>query len=79
MPVKHDLLADLNLTKEAFEALKKTDSQLGLLHERYNAKDAEVLVAEGNGASDDQVTKLRKERLKLKDDIVTHVHRGKSS
>lgn len=77
MPVKHDLLADLNLTKEAFDALRKTDPQLDRLHEKYNAKDAEVVVAEGNGASDDRVTQLRKERLKLKDEIVAHVQKDK--
>ena len=45
MPVKHDLLADLNLTKEAFDAKKKSDSRLSQLHEKYNAIDASVVKA----------------------------------
>lgn len=73
MPVKHDLLADLNLSKEAFEAKKKSDSRLSQLHEKYDAIDARVLEAEKSGASDDQVTHLRKERLHIKDEIVQHL------
>ncbi|MBV6288446.1 YdcH family protein [Pseudomonas aegrilactucae] len=73
MPVKHDLLADLNLTKEAFEAKKKSDSRLSQLHKEYEAIDARVLEAEKGGASDDQVTHLRKERLRIKDKIVQHL------
>lgn len=73
MPVKHDLLADLNLTKEAFEAKKKSDSRLSQLHEKYDAIDARVVEAEKGSASDDQVTHLRKERLQIKDEIVLHL------
>ncbi|MNJ79990.1 hypothetical protein D3C77_782060 [compost metagenome] len=73
MPVKHDLLADLNLTKDQFNEKKKTDSRLSQLHEEYNRKDAEVVAAENSSSADDTVTRLRKERLKIKDDIVAHV------
>lgn len=73
MPVKHDLLADLNLTKEAFDAKKKSDSRLSQLHEKYNAIDASVVKAENDSASDDKVTDLRKQRLLIKDDIVQHL------
>ncbi|MHC2145222.1 YdcH family protein [Pseudomonas sp. 210_17 TE3656] len=73
MPVKHDLLADLGLTKEQFIEKKKTDSRLSQLHEEYNRKDAEVLEAENSSSADDTVTRLRKERLKIKDEIVAHV------
>ncbi|WP_191833102.1 YdcH family protein [Pseudomonas fluorescens] len=73
MPVKHDLLADLNLTKDAFDAKKKTDSRLSELHEKYNAIDAEVVKAESSSASDEQITQLRKKRLLIKDEIVAHV------
>lgn len=75
MPVKHDLLADLNLTKDAYDDLKRKDAQLSRLHDAYNAKDAEVVEAEDAGAEDDKVTRLRKERLKIKDEIVAHVQR----
>lgn len=73
MPVKHDLLADLNMTRDAFDAKKKTDTRLSELHNKYNAIDAEVVKAESNGATDDQVTHLRKKRLLIKDEIVQHV------
>lgn len=73
MPVKHDLLADLNISKEAFDAQKKADSRLSQLHDRYNHKDNEVLTAEGDGSHDDKVNQLRKERLLIKDEIVAHL------
>ncbi|MDD2060962.1 YdcH family protein [Pseudomonas sp. GD03860] len=73
MPVKHDLLADLNMTKEAFDAKKKTDTRLSELHEKYNAIDTEVVKAESSSATDDQITQLRKKRLLIKDEIVAHV------
>lgn len=73
MPVKHDLLADLNLTREAFGEKKKTDPRLSTLHEKYNAIDAQVVEAESGSATDDQVTELRKKRLLTKDEIVDHL------
>ncbi|MDD2049976.1 YdcH family protein [Pseudomonas putida] len=73
MPVKHDLLADLGLTKEQFIEKKKTDPRLSQLHEEYNRKDTEVVEAENSSSADDTVTRLRKERLKIKDEIVAHV------
>ncbi|CAM3723127.1 hypothetical protein D3C76_1058660 [compost metagenome] len=73
MPVKHDLLADLNLTKEQFIEKKQHDPRLSQLHEDYNSKDAEVVDAENKSAADDTVTRLRKERLKIKDEIVAHL------
>ncbi|WP_433886401.1 YdcH family protein [Pseudomonas vranovensis] len=73
MPVKHDLLADLNLTKDQFLEKKQSDPRLSQLHEDYNRKDAEVVDAENKSAADDTVTRLRKERLKIKDEIVAHL------
>ncbi|WP_175651321.1 DUF465 domain-containing protein [Pseudomonas sp. Marseille-P9899] len=73
MPVKHDLLADLQLTREAFEDHKKKDHHLGSLHARYLSKDNEVVEAERDGSPDDKVTRLRKERLLIKDEIVSHL------
>lgn len=74
MPVKHDLLADLQLTREAFEDHKKKDPRLGSLHAHYLSKDSEVVEAERDGSPDDKVTKLRKERLLIKDQIVAHLN-----
>ncbi|TDF77675.1 YdcH family protein [Pseudomonas sp. H9] len=73
MPAKHDLLADLGITKDAFDAKKKSDSRLSELCDKYNTIDAEVLKAESSSASDDEITVLRKKRLLIKDEIVAHV------
>lgn len=73
MPVTHNLFADLNLTKEAFDEKKKADPRLSTLHEQYNKIDAEVIQAESSRATDEQVTKLRQKRLKIKDEIVQHL------
>ncbi|MFQ6572556.1 DUF465 domain-containing protein [Pseudomonas sp. UM16] len=73
MPVKHDLLADLNLTKEAFIEKKRADARLSQLYEDYLRKDNQVVDAETSASADDTVTRLRKERLKIKDEIVAHV------
>jgi uncharacterized protein YdcH (DUF465 family) len=73
MPAKHDLFADLNVTREAFDAKKKTDARLSELHDKYNAIDVEVVKAESSSASDEQITVLRKKRLLIKDEIVAHL------
>ncbi|WP_028694633.1 YdcH family protein [Pseudomonas cremoricolorata] len=74
MPVPHDLLADLNMTADTFQALIDEDHNLHTLHKQYNAKDKEVLVAERNGTSDETINRMRKERLLLKDQIERIVH-----
>ncbi|MDD1012783.1 DUF465 domain-containing protein [Pseudomonas rubra] len=73
MPVKHDLLADLGLDEKAFNDKKKADAQLSRLHDKYNDIDTRVLEAERGSASDDQVNKLRLERVQIKDEIVAHL------
>lgn len=78
MPVPHDLLADLHITAEDFQALIDKDQALHKLHKDYNAKDKEVLVAEGKGSNDERVTQLRKERLLLKDKIERAIHPAKT-
>ncbi|MDY7560968.1 DUF465 domain-containing protein [Pseudomonas sp. 10B1] len=73
MPVKHDLLKDLNVTKEDVAALRSNDDRLSQLLDSYEAVDAEVVEAE-SGASgyvtDDQLKKLKEKRLLVKDKIV---------
>lgn len=78
MPVPHDLLADLHVTADAFQALIDKDLTLHSLHKEYNAKDKEVVAAEGNGTNDDTVNRLRKERLLIKDKIERIIHPPKS-
>ncbi len=73
MPVKHNLYADLGVTAEQFEALKKKTPHLGELETRYLQKDKEVVEAEQNASEDDLVTRLRKERLEIKDRIASQV------
>lgn len=73
MPVPHDLLADLKLESEAYEALRMEDPLLSQLNKDYVAKDKEVLVAEKNGTGDDTVNRLRKERALLKEKIVQKI------
>lgn len=78
MPVPHDLLADLHITAEKFQALMDNDQALHALHKEYNAKDKELVAAEGNGTNDDAVNRLRKERLLIKDKIERIIHPPKS-
>ncbi|CAK16736.1 DUF465 domain-containing protein [Pseudomonas entomophila] len=78
MPVPHDLLADLHVTADQFQALIDKNHDLHKLHKEYNAKDKEVVAAEGNGTNDDTVNLLRKERLLLKDKIERIVHPPKA-
>ncbi|AAN70166.1 MULTISPECIES: YdcH family protein [Pseudomonas] len=78
MPVPHDLLADLHVTADAFQALMDKDQGLHKLHKEYNAKDKEVVAAEGNGTNDEAVNRLRKERLLIKDKIERIIHPPKS-
>ncbi|MFK3681904.1 MAG: YdcH family protein [Gammaproteobacteria bacterium] len=78
MPVPHDLLADLHITADAFQALIDKDPALHKLHKEYNGKDKEVVAAEGNGTADDAVNRLRKERLLIKDKIERIIHPPKS-
>lgn len=74
MPVPHDLLADLHITPDAFQALTDKDHDLLTLHKEYKAKDKEVVAAENNGTADERVQQLRKERLLIKDKIERIVH-----
>jgi len=76
MPVKHDLYKDLGVTAEEFEAHKKKDARLSTLEEDYLRKDREVVEAENSSSADDEVNRLRKERLKIKDEIVAHLHKS---
>ena len=78
MPVPHDLIADLHVTEAAFQALIDKDADLHRLHKEYNASDKAVITAENNGRSDDEVSRLRKERLLIKDKIERLVHPPKA-
>ncbi|RFD31511.1 hypothetical protein CER19_06620 [Pseudomonas sp. GL93] len=70
MPVKHDLYQDLGLSKEAVHERRATDKRLDSLLTQYDVADGEVLAAEKASASDEDVEKLKKKRLLIKDEIV---------
>lgn len=79
MPVKHDLLKDLNITKEEIVKRSGKDDRLSQLLDAYNEIDADVVEAE-SGASgnvtDDQLKKLKEKRLLVKDKIVQRLSAG---
>ncbi|PRA22991.1 DUF465 domain-containing protein [Pseudomonas poae] len=70
MPVKHDLYQDLGLSKEVVHERRASDKRLDSLLTQYDAADGEVLKAESASASDEDVEKLKKKRLLIKDEIV---------
>lgn len=70
MPVKHDLYQDLGLSKEDVHKRRAQDNRLDSLLTQYDEADAKVLAAEKASASDEDVEKLKKKRLLVKDEIV---------
>ena len=70
MPVKHDLYHDLGLIKEVVLERRANDKRLDSLLTQYDDADKEVLKAESASAGDEEVEKLKKKRLLIKDDIV---------
>lgn len=70
MPVKHDLYQDLGLSKEVVHERRAGDKRLDSLLTQYDAADGEVLKAESASASDEDMEKLKKKRLLIKDEIV---------
>ena len=70
MPVKHDLYQDLGWSKEAVHERRAGDKRLDSLLTQYDDADKEVLKAESASASDEDVEKLKKKRLLVKDRIV---------
>ncbi|WP_456027229.1 DUF465 domain-containing protein [Pseudomonas capeferrum] len=70
MPVKHDLYQDLGLTKEVVHERRRGDDRLNTLLEQYDAADKKVLAFESSGGADEELEKLKKKRLLVKDKIV---------
>ena len=72
MPVKHDLLQDLGLTKEAVSKFRSENPHLNQLFVQYGEKDAEVVEAGANdaiGVSDHALGALKEQRLQIMDKI----------
>ncbi|OPA88550.1 hypothetical protein BFW88_15620 [Pseudomonas fluorescens] len=70
MPVKHDLYQDLGLSKEEVHKRGASDKRLDSLLTQYDDADKKVMNAEKASASDEDVEKLKKQRLLIKDEIV---------
>lgn len=73
MPVKHDLFADLSITREELTKRRSTDAKLNQLVDDYNTLDADIVDAESGGsesASDEHLKKLKEKRVLAKDKIV---------
>ena len=70
MPVKHDLYQDLGMSKEVVHERRAGDKRLDSLLTQYDDADKKVMNAEKASASDEDVEKLKKQRLLIKDEIV---------
>ncbi|WP_085585766.1 MULTISPECIES: DUF465 domain-containing protein [unclassified Pseudomonas] len=78
MPVKHDLLEDLKITKDAFQKLRTQRPHLDSLANQYQDMDDVVVKAENatsDAPSDDALKKLKEKRLQIKDKIVQELQR----
>ncbi|MFY1663653.1 YdcH family protein [Pseudomonas sp. Pseu.R1] len=76
MPVKHDLYADLSITRDELVRLRSQDAKLNQLVDRYDTLDADIVKAEAGSAGDvseDQLKRLKEKRLLAKDEIVRHL------
>lgn len=69
MPVKHDLYADLSHSKDEVQKLRASDPHLHALLDKYSKIDTQVLDAEAAAKADDDLTRLKAERLLIKDKI----------
>lgn len=83
MPVKHDLYADLSITKEELGKQRSKDPRLNHLVDDYETIDADIVKAEAEAeagsagdVTDDQLKKLKEKRLLAKDKIVRQLSAG---
>ncbi|KAF1028488.1 MAG: hypothetical protein GAK37_02225 [Pseudomonas sp.] len=76
MPVKHDLYQDLGLSKEVIHERRAGDNYLDSLLHRYDSADKEVVELETSGGSDDELEKLKRKRLLVKDKIVLQLEKA---
>jgi len=78
MPVPHDLYQDLSCTKDEIQQKRSENPRLDSLIQKYSQLDAEVLEAEkptSAGMPDAALETLKKERLLIKDEIVTQLNK----
>ena len=82
MPVKHDLLQDLNVSPELVSKLRNENPHLDRFFADYQAIDAQIVEAEKDGArgiSDPDLQKLKDKRLSIKDNIASFFSESNAS
>ena len=76
MPVKHDLYQDLGLSKEDVQQRRASHHRLDVLLTQYDVADKEVLELESASGGDEELEKLKKKRLLIKDKIVEQLEKA---
>jgi uncharacterized protein YdcH (DUF465 family) len=76
MPVKHDLYQDLTFTREDIQQRRAGDNYLDSLLNQYDSADKEVLELESASGGDEELEKLKKKRLLIKDTIVEQLKKA---
>lgn len=76
MPVKHDLYQDLTFTKEDIQQRRAGDNYLDSLLHQYDGADKEVMELESSSGADEELEKLKKKRLLIKDKIVEQLEKA---
>lgn len=69
MPVKHNLCQDLNRSHDEIQGRRAQDPHLDALIDKYANLDKQVLQAEAEARSDEELKKLKEKRVNLKDEI----------
>ncbi|MFC6340020.1 DUF465 domain-containing protein [Pseudomonas sp. CCM 7891] len=76
MPVKHDLYQDLTFTREDIQKRRAGDNYLDSLLHQYDSADKDVLELESSGGGDDELERLKKKRLSIKDKVVQQLEKA---
>ncbi|MGA4637061.1 hypothetical protein ACPA5B_24610 [Pseudomonas solani] len=79
MPVKHDLSQDIGIDARELEQRKRDDRKLVRLIDDYESADLKLVELGSNaglGVSDEDMHKLKAERLMAKDRIVQRLKYG---
>jgi len=74
--LKHDIAHEFPQLKDKIHALKTTHHHFARLYNDYDAVNHTIAKVETGGAvmADEALENLKKQRLKLKDDIVRMLH-----
>lgn len=74
--LKHDIVSEFPQLKDKIHTLKTTDHHFARLFSDYDLVNHTIAKVETGGAvmTDEALENLKKQRLKLKDDIVQMLH-----